>query len=59
MEEETEPIMMYGSTYGDRQCRGYLSFKGLHDGKWISDSFYNDWRTRGIAWDTKAVLFVK
>lgn len=45
MEEETEPIMMYGSTYGDRQCRGYLSFKGLHDGKWISDSFYNDWRT--------------
>ena len=45
MEEETEPIMMYGRTYGDRQCRGYLSFKGLHDGKWISDSFYNDWRT--------------
>lgn len=42
---EKEEIMMSGSTYGPRQCRGYLSFKELHDEKWISEAFYKKWET--------------
>lgn len=68
---EIEKIMMNGSTYGNRQCRGYKSFKELHEEQWISEIFYKKWETswkrsghlaeivRRIRWDySKIPLYI-